>query len=793
MPSLIPGFEYDIFISYRQNDNRSGWVTEFVKNLQEELSATIKDPVSIYFDSNPHDGLHENHDVDESLRQKLRSVILISIISQTYSDTRSFAWKHEFLAFKGLAHNDRLGLKIKVANGNVSSRILPVCIHEIDPSDKQLIESELGGVLRGIEFIYRSQGISRPLKASEEDAKANLNHTYYHDQIAKVARAVKELLTVAQNPDAHPTVTQRSGKTPNVPSVSRKKISITAAIVGLLGLLSFAYYYFGGFGQAVSKESDRSIAVLPFENMTKDPEQEYFSNGIAEDILNHLNRISELKVKSRTSTLRYKDTKKSIVEIGEELGVASVLEGSVRRVGNKVRVSVQLIDAKSDTHLWSETYDRELKDILAIQSEIAIEIAKAMRARLTTDEKKNIESEVDYDVTAYDFFLKARETLYKSNIEKQDYEKALILVNRALKMDPKSARALSLKARIWLAMSTFGVSQKTWYDSAMHFSSLAMSVDPSLAESYVVQGAIHRLLGNRTAARSFYEKAYQLSPNDPLAGFRYGRMLLNDNDARGADLMLKAIFDQYSAHEPEYYQDLSESYFEAGDLDAAEKLLKKAKNISPESIFPYYQLASVYRELRDYEKATIELREAEKINPRFSGPVDILGWMAYLNNDFQKAVSYWSRYPEFESAFDDSTQTIPFRHRLAMTYLKMGKKKEADRLFSEALTIQTELINRKRGAGSWGNYGSACYDLAVVTAYYKNYPRVVELLDSALIYEVNYPWGYLNDPLLDSLRNRQDFKRVLKKVVDFEDFKKKAFSAAINRMEASNELKAVLK
>ena len=117
--------------------------------------------------------------------------------------------------------------------------------------------------------------------------------------------------------------------------------------------------------------------------MTKDPEQEYFSNGIAEDILNHLNKISELKVKSRTSTLRYKDTKKSIVEIGEELGVASVLEGSVRRVGDKVRVAVQLIDAKSDTHLWSETYDRELKDILAIQSEIAIEIANAMRARLT--------------------------------------------------------------------------------------------------------------------------------------------------------------------------------------------------------------------------------------------------------------------------------------------------------------------------------------------------------------------------------------------------------------------------
>ena len=793
MSSLIPGFEYDVFISYRQNDNRSGWVTEFVKNLQEELSATIKDPVSIYFDSNPHDGLHENHDVDDSLREKLKSVILIPIISQTYCDTRSFAWKHEFLAFKQLANNDRLGLKIKVANGNVSSRILPVCIHEIDPSDKQLIENELGGVLRGIEFIYRSQGISRPLKASEEDAKANLNHTYYRDQIAKVARALKELLTVAQNPDFNATVTQRSVRPTNVPSVSRKKIAITAAVVGILGLLSFAYYYLGGFGRAVSKESDRSIAVLPFENMTQDPEQDYFSNGIAEDILIHLNKISELKVKSRSSTLQYKDTKKSIGEIGDELGVASVLQGSVRRVGNKVRVTVQLIDASSDNNLWSENYDRELKDILEIQSEIAIEIANAMRARLTTDEKKNIESELNYDVTAYDFFLKSRELLYKSNIEKQDYEKALILVDRALKMDPKFARALSLKARIWLAMSTFGVRQKTWYDSAMHFSSLAMSFDPSLAESYVVQGAINRVLGNRAASRSNYEKAYQLSPNDPLASFRYGRLLLNDKDERGADLILKAVLDQYTEQEPEYYTELSEAYLAAGDIDVAEKLLKKAKSISPESMFPYYELASLYREMGYFEKAANEMKQAEKINPGFSGPVDELGWIAYLDNDLQKAASYWSRYPEFEATFEDSTQTIPFRHRLAMTYLKMGKKKEASALFAEARTIQTQLQRRERGAGSWGNYGSTYYDLAVITAYYKDYPKVVELLDSALYYEVGYTWGYLHDPLLDSLRNRDDFKRVLKKVTDSEEFKKAAFRSAINRMEASKELKAVLK
>ncbi|HMG89064.1 MAG TPA: tetratricopeptide repeat protein [Chryseolinea sp.] len=794
MSSLLPGFEYDIFISYRHNDNRSGWVTEFVKNLEEELAATIKDPVSVYFDSNPHDGLHENHDVDDSLRTKLKCIILIPILSQTYCDTRSFAWKHEFIVFRQQAGEDNLGLKVKVGTGNVSSRILPVCIHALDPSDKQLVENELGGMLRGIEFIYESKGISRPLKASEEDAKANLNHTYYRDQVAKVARAVKEILSATRNPSSLASTVQRPVHTPDLPARSRKKIALVATAVVLVGILSFTYYYFGGFGQKFSTNIDKSIAVLPFHNLSEDTGQDYFSNGIAEDILNHLNKISELKVKSRSSTVQYKDTKKSIFEIGKELGVGRILDGSVRRVGNMVRVTVQLIDASSDNHLWSETYDRELKDILAIQSEIAMEIAKAMRARLTTNEKKNIESELNYDVTAYDYFLKSREMLYKSNIEKQDYEKALFLVNTALKMDPKFARALSLKGRIWFAMSTLGVRQKTWYDSAMHYSSLAMSLDPSLPESYVVQAAINRVLGNHAASRSNYKKAYQLSPNDPLASFRYGRVLLNDNDARGADLILKSVLDEYSEQDPEYYTRLADAYLAAGDIDVAEKLFKKAKSISPGSMFPYYNLGSLYRGIGNFEKAANEMKQAEKINPGFSGSVDQLGWIAYMDNELQIAASYWSRYPEFEAMFEDTTQTIPFRHRLGMTYLKMGKKEEADALFAKARTIQTQLLHRERGVGSpWGNYGSIYYDLAVITAYYKDYPRVVELLDSALIYEVGFPWGYLYDPLLDSLRNRDDFKRVLKKVTDSEEFTKAAFRSAISRMEASKELKTLLK
>src|SRR5262245_11585526 len=145
MPSLISGFEYDVFISYRHKDNLStpgigkhvndGWVSEFVANLKRELQATFKEDVNVYFDVNPQDGLLETHNVEKSLEGKIKCLILIPIISQTYCDEKSFAWKYEFCAFNKLAKEDRFGRDIKLRNGNVACRILPVKIHELDPED----------------------------------------------------------------------------------------------------------------------------------------------------------------------------------------------------------------------------------------------------------------------------------------------------------------------------------------------------------------------------------------------------------------------------------------------------------------------------------------------------------------------------------------------------------------------------------------------------------------------------------------------------------------------------------
>ena len=194
MASLIPGYEYDIFISYRQKDNKGDrWVSEFVEALKTELESTFKEEISVYFDVNPHDGLLETHDVDASLKEKLKCLVFIPIISRTYCDPKSFAWEHEFKTFIEQASKDKYGLKVKLTGGNVASRGLTVQIYELNPEDRKIVESELGGYLRGIEFIYKEPGVNRPLTPKDNGEK-NLNKTSYRNQINKVALAINEII-----------------------------------------------------------------------------------------------------------------------------------------------------------------------------------------------------------------------------------------------------------------------------------------------------------------------------------------------------------------------------------------------------------------------------------------------------------------------------------------------------------------------------------------------------------------------------------------------------------------------
>jgi hypothetical protein len=192
MTSFIPGYDCDIHVSFRYNDNKyDGWVTEFVEKLNQELGATVKDKLSIFFDKNP-----EGNQNSVTAATKIKSLIFIPIISQTYCDTNSPVWKNEFSVFQFQAKTDRIGPNIKLANGNFASRVIPVRIHDIDVEDTRLLESELSGSLRSIDFIYREEGVNRPLRPVD-DQKSGISslRPMYRNQINKVANAVKEIIS----------------------------------------------------------------------------------------------------------------------------------------------------------------------------------------------------------------------------------------------------------------------------------------------------------------------------------------------------------------------------------------------------------------------------------------------------------------------------------------------------------------------------------------------------------------------------------------------------------------------
>lgn len=285
MPSLLPGYQYDIFVSYRHKDNQptqgfggqahDGWVTEFVRTLRSELEATFKEDISIYFDENPHDGLLQHHEVDDSLKDKLRCLVLIPIVSQTYCDPKAFAWQHELLAFIKMASEDKHGLKTKVGSGNTASRVLPVRIHDVDARDKRLFEEATGGIMRPIDFIYKEAGVNRPLRHAD-DRGHNQEHTDYRNQVNKVANAIKDIIGGLQgvdeitSPEKSPEVTRGPVSFARDRKPGRKwkmrlpqinsTFSFGFAVVALLALIALAVLH---FSEPTPDHATYRSAILP--------------------------------------------------------------------------------------------------------------------------------------------------------------------------------------------------------------------------------------------------------------------------------------------------------------------------------------------------------------------------------------------------------------------------------------------------------------------------------------------------------------------------------------------------
>jgi TolB-like protein len=462
MSSIIEGYNYDIFISYRQKDNKhDGWVTEFVDNLKGELESTFKEEISVYFDINPHDGLLETHDVYASLKEKLKCLVFIPIISRTYCDPKSFAWEHEFKAFVEQASQDQFGLKIKLPNGNVASRVLPVRIHDLETEDMKLFEVVTGGVMRTLDLVFKTaSGVNRPLKAKEDHPGDNINKTYYQDQINKVALAIKEIIHgMKTEPDY-----QISGRTQDQvtfkEAVTKEKISksrwlvisgrekllpalVAAAVMIVAGILLYPKILKQDRLRALQdSEGKISIAVMPFQNMTNDTLWNVWQEGIQNELINNLTNSEELKVRQMQTIngliqsqglINYASITPSIARnISLKLDADVFIYGSIKEAGSILRINAQLVDSKTEEVFKSFQIDEPPEKILHIIDSISALVRNSFL--ISKLEKELPRGSFKFSSTnspeAYIYYINGRDAEGKD-----DHAAAVKMFSQALEID----------------------------------------------------------------------------------------------------------------------------------------------------------------------------------------------------------------------------------------------------------------------------------------------------------------------------------------------------------------------
>ena len=284
----------------------------------------------------------------------------------------------------------------------------------------------------------------------------------------------------------------------------------------------------------------KSIAVLPFVNMSGDAENEYFSDGISEGILNLMVKLPQLRVASRTSSFMFKGKEVSIPTIAAELGVDTVLEGSVRRADDRVRITAQLIDVKSDSHLWSETYDREMKDVFAIQDDIAHSITDALEMTLSPKERRAIQSVATSNARAYDFYLRGRSYMYTMTLH--DFENAIRMFQQAIDLDAKYALAYAGIADAYSHMHLYAAFSRQNAEKAKEASEKAIALDPDSSEAHASHGLALRINGEYAEAERELEKAIEINPNLFEAYFYFGVVHTSQGEfEKAADMYLKAM------------------------------------------------------------------------------------------------------------------------------------------------------------------------------------------------------------------------------------------------------------
>src|SRR5438477_4386856 len=354
----------------------------------------------------------------------------------------------------------------------------------------------------------------------------------------------------------------------------------------------------------------KSIAVLPFENLSPDPDNAYFAGGIQEEILTRLSRIGDLKVISRTSTQRFKNSPENISQIAKQLGVANILEGGVRKAGDQVRVHVQLIDAESDSHLWAERYDRKLTDIFAVESDIAAKIADALQARLTGAERRAISSQPTENSEAHELYLRGR--FYWNKWVGPEFDKSRQYYQQAIELDPNYALAYAGLADFYGFAFGFGYlpPEEKWAKAQEDNAKKALELDPTLGEAYNSL-ASDKLYYHRDwpGAERDFRRGLELSPNfaEMHAHYAFCLVLFGRNEEALAEMRRALDVDPLS---PRFGFSSARLFFFVRQYDAALDQCRKTLELDPSSGFAHELLGYAHEKKQMQKQAIAEWSKA---------------------------------------------------------------------------------------------------------------------------------------------------------------------------------------
>jgi adenylate cyclase len=377
------------------------------------------------------------------------------------------------------------------------------------------------------------------------------------------------------------------------------------------------------FAVSARDVSERSIAVLAFVNMSNDPENEFFSDGIAEEIINALTKIKALRVAARTSSFTFKGKNEDIGEVGRKLKVNTVLEGSVRKAGNRLRVTAQLINVADGYHVWSERYDRQLEDVFAIQDEIADNIVRALRVVLGEDEKRALEKAPTDNVQAYEYYLRGRQVV--TQLRRSPLQYARRMFDRAIELDPNFARAYAGIADCCSFLYMYWDSSKANLEAADTSSQRALELDPGSAEAHTSRGVALNLRQNYAAARREFETALKLDPKLFEAHYFYARACLTEGKFEEAIVHYRNAWQA----RPEDYQAILLSSDALAKLRRNDEVLEAARlgikladahlELNPDDARAWYLSGAALMRLGKVDEALERTRRAYAIDPEDAG------------------------------------------------------------------------------------------------------------------------------------------------------------------------------